>query len=326
MIQKRLSLEEYVNGVLNNDKVILGRAITLIESNRSKDQEMAYGIMEKLMPNTGNSIRIGITGIPGVGKSTFIESFGTYLIENLGKRIAVLAIDPSSTLSKGSILGDKTRMEHLAANEMAFIRPSPTGTTLGGVTAKTREVMLLCEAAGYEIILVETVGVGQSETAVRNMVDFFVLLMLAGTGDDLQGIKRGILEMADLIAINKADGSNKKRAEEAKKQLSMALHMYPAPDSGQSIQVMTCSSLEGNGIDNIWNKTTKYIENNRESGFFNSQRKDQNIKWMHEYISYSLTSQFYSKPQVQSKITDLEKLIEEGKISPQQAGKILLSL
>ena len=326
MIQKRLSAEKYINGVLDNDKVILGRTITLIESNQPKDQELAFEIIEELMPKTGNSIRIGITGIPGAGKSTFIESFGTYLTKNLGKRIAVLAIDPSSILSKGSIMGDKTRMENLSSSDLAFIRPSPTGTTLGGVTAKTREVLLLCEAAGYEIILVETVGVGQSETAVRNMVDFFVLLMLFGTGDDLQGIKRGILEMADLIAINKADGSNLEKAKEAQKQLEMALHMFPKPDSGQNLKVMTCSSLEGIGIDKIWSEIADHIEKTKKSGFFGLQRKDQNIKWMHDYVSHSLTSKFYSHNRVQSKLKDLEELIANGKLSPQQAGKMLMDI
>jgi LAO/AO transport system kinase len=324
MIQKRLSPEAYVKGVLNNDKMVLGRAITLIESNQPQDQELSSKIMERLMPETGNSVRIGITGIPGVGKSTFIEAFGTYLTQDQGKSLAVLAIDPSSQLSKGSILGDKTRMERLATNKKAFIRPSPTGQTLGGVAAKSREVTLLCEAAGYEVVLVETVGVGQSETAVRGMVDLFMLLMIAGTGDDLQGIKRGILEMADMIAINKADGDNIKKADEARKQLKMALHMYPPAESGQNIPVMTCSSLEETGIDNIWSEINKYVAATQASGYFNQRRKVQNISWMHEFITSTLSSEFYQREEVKQRIKDLEVKVEEGLISPQQAGRLLL--
>jgi len=326
MLKNQTTTETYVNGVLANDKILLARTITLIESTAASDSKMSDSIMEKLMPHTGQAVRIGITGVPGVGKSTFIETFGNFLIEELDRKIAVLAVDPSSKKSKGSILGDKTRMEKLAANENAFIRPSPTGTALGGVAAKTREVMLVCEAAGYNVILVETVGVGQSETAVREMVDFFLLLMLPGAGDELQGIKKGIIEMADLVAINKADGENLKRADMAKKQLEMALHILPTHDSGYQTEVLTCSALEGVGMQPIWQNITDVLENSKKSGSFASMRQKQNIDWMHEFIKDDLTAAFYQSELLQSQIELIEHRVSNGKLSPKQGSRILLEL
>ena len=256
--RSRLAAQEYIDGILAHNPFILSRAITLIESQLESDNELATQIIDKLMPYTGNSIRVGITGVPGVGKSTFIETFGLYLadlateLENKNKKIAVLAIDPSSQRSGGSILGDKTRMEKLSNHKNAYIRPSPARSSLGGVSRKTRETMLLCEAAGFDIILIETVGVGQSETIVKGMVDFFLLLMLAGAGDELQGIKRGIMEMADMLVITKADGENKNAATKAKSQYKHALHLFPPNDANWTVPVEICSALENEGIEKIW--------------------------------------------------------------------------
>jgi len=325
MIGKRFSPEEYVKGVLNGDKVVLGRAITLIESINPADQDISDKILNLLMPHTGKSIRIGITGVPGVGKSTFIESFGTYLIKEKGKKVAVLAIDPSSQLSKGSILGDKTRMEQLSVNDKAFVRPSPTNLNLGGVAAKSREVLLLCEAAGFDVILIETVGVGQSETTVKGMVDFFLLLMLAGAGDDLQGIKRGIMEMVDHIAINKTDGDNTKASKEAQKQLKNALHFFPPAQSTWQPKVTTCSALIGVGLDQIWKTIEDYCSLTKSTGYFEKQRKNQNVKRMHEFIIDALSRDFYDKDGMAQKINEIEELIKAGKISPYQGGNMLFN-
>ena len=326
MIQKRLHIEEYVKGVLACDKVVLGRAISLIESNAEEDLKLADTVMNELIPHTGNSIRIGITGVPGAGKSTFIETFGNFLIEKAGKKLAVLAIDPTSKKSKGSILGDKTRMEKLASSKNAFIRPSPTGKTLGGVAANTREVMLLCEASGYEVIIIETVGVGQSESTVKEMVDFFLLLMLAGMGDELQGIKKGIIEMADLIAVNKADGDNKIKAEKARNQLGMALHLFPLPESGMPVKTLTCSALNNTGIEKIWEEITSYEKHTKDSGFFHKNRKEQHVRWLHQYIKNKLESDFFQNQQIQSELSRIEKNVSEGIISPLQGSVILLNL
>jgi LAO/AO transport system kinase len=247
-MSKRLPLVEYRNGILSGDRAILSRAITLVESSLDSDADLASQLVQEILPKTGNSIRIGITGVPGVGKSTFIESFGKLLVDK-GHQVAVLAVDPSSQKTKGSILGDKTRMDQLAADKRAFIRPSPTGTTLGGVSAKTREAMLLCEAAGFDVILIETVGVGQSETAVKGMVDFFLLLMLAGAGDELQGIKKGIMEMADALFINKAEGKNLLEAKKAKANYSNALHLFPLGENSWSPKVLLGSSVDGTGLE-----------------------------------------------------------------------------
>ncbi|MDZ7606093.1 MAG: methylmalonyl Co-A mutase-associated GTPase MeaB [Cyclobacteriaceae bacterium] len=281
--KSRLSVQEFVDGVLNGDKIILSKAITLVESTLESDNLIAEAVLEKILPNTGNSIRIGITGVPGVGKSTFIESFGK-LVTSMGKKLAVLAIDPSSQRSKGSILGDKTRMTNLSVDPLAYIRPSASGSALGGVSTKTRESMLLCEAAGFDVIFIETVGVGQSETAVKEMVDFFLLLMLAGAGDELQGIKKGIMEMADTLVITKADGDNKAKCERAQREYKNALHLFPPSESGWYPDVLLCSAVTNEGLEGIWQETTKYISAMKSKGFFLKNRQNQNIGWMHDII------------------------------------------
>lgn len=290
-MKKRLSITQYRDGLLQGDRVILAKAITLIESKLATDQELAEALLTQIITHTGNSLRIGISGVPGVGKSTFIESFGTYLCDQ-GHKVAVLAVDPSSTLSKGSILGDKTRMNALSVNPLAFIRPSATGGTLGGVGSKTRESILLCEAAGYSHILVETVGVGQSETLVRDMVDFFLLLMLAGAGDELQGIKRGIMEICDGLLINKADGENKKAAIRAAADYRNALHMYREHESGWTARVQTISSLDKSGMEAVYKMLKEYEELVKQNGFFEKNRHQQNIAWLMELIRNELLSDF----------------------------------
>uniref|UniRef100_UPI00356440E7 methylmalonyl Co-A mutase-associated GTPase MeaB n=1 Tax=Muriicola sp. TaxID=2020856 RepID=UPI00356440E7 len=271
----------------------------------------------------GETLRVGITGVPGVGKSTFIERFGTMLTA-MGKKVAVLAVDPSSSVSKGSILGDKTRMQQLVNDPKAFIRPSPSGTSLGGVARKTRESIILCEAAGYDVILVETVGVGQSETAVHSMVDFFLLLKLSGAGDELQGIKRGIVEMADAIVINKAEGENLKRAKQAKSEFDKALHLYPPKENNWVPRVLTCSSIEGTGIPEIWEMIEEYADKNRGSGHFAQKRKDQNRFWFQQTAETLLKAQFYEQKSVKKVMDRLEKAVEELKISPFRAAEELL--
>jgi LAO/AO transport system kinase len=324
-MKKRLSIQEYTNGIITGNRMILSRAITLIESNLPEDKELAQAVLESILPYTGKSIRIGITGVPGVGKSTFIETFGKYLTSQ-NKKIAVLAIDPSSQLTKGSILGDKTRMEELAHEPLAYIRPSPTGASLGGVTYKTRETMLLCEAAGFEVIIIETVGVGQSETYVHGMVDFFLLLMLAGAGDELQGIKKGIMEMADLIAITKADSGNEHQANLAKNEYESALHTFPPNGTGWFPQVVTCSATEKVGISEIWEMVEKHREMLRNNGKFVENRQNQNLVWMHDFIKQSLEQNFYTNHNVSSTIKDIQNAVSEGKKLPIQAGLELLSI
>ena len=321
--KKRLSVESYVNSVLNGDKIILSKAITLVESTLESDHLIAEKVIEKILPHTGNSVRIGITGVPGVGKSTFIESFGK-LVTSLKLKLAVLAIDPSSQRSKGSILGDKTRMSNLAIDPMAYIRPSASGSSLGGVGTKTRETMLLCEAAGFEVIFIETVGVGQSETTVKGMVDFFLLLMLAGAGDELQGIKKGIMEMADVIAITKADSDNKSKCERAQREYKNALHLFPPSENGWYPTVLTCSAVENKGLDAIWEEIEKYTKEMKEKGFFYSNRKFQNVEWMHDIILYSLKHKFYSNQNIAGSINILEKEIKDKKIPAISAARKLL--
>ncbi|MDZ7758475.1 methylmalonyl Co-A mutase-associated GTPase MeaB [Rhodohalobacter sp.] len=319
------SLKEYVEGVKNGDRTILSQAITLIESSKNEYREFGQQILEECLPETGNSIRIGVTGVPGVGKSTFIEALGQYIIQN-NHKLAVLTIDPSSSRSKGSILGDKTRMQKLSTDDRAFIRPSPTSGTLGGVAQKTRETMLLCEAAGYDIIFIETVGVGQSETTVHSMVDFFLLLMLAGAGDELQGIKRGIMEMADLIAINKAEGDNIKASKRAKREYENALSLFPPSPSGWKPKVLTCSALQTIGIEEIWSEVQQYLSLTSKNGFFEKRRKEQAAYWMYETINRELKQKFYSDPVVKEKLTKFEKDVQTGKISSFKAAKDLLEL
>ena len=324
-MKKRLSIQEYTNGIIAGNRMILSRAITLIESNLQDDKQLAQDVLESILPFTGKSIRLGITGIPGVGKSTFIETFGKFLT-SINKKIAVLAIDPSSQLTKGSILGDKTRMEELAHEPLAYIRPSPTGASLGGVTHKTRETMLLCEAAGFEVVIVETVGVGQSETYVHGMVDFFLLLMLAGAGDELQGIKKGIMEMADLIAITKADSGNELQANLAKNEYESALHTFPPDGSGWFPEVVVCSATEKKGIAEIWELVEKHREMLRKNGKFVENRQNQNLSWMHDFIKQSLEQNFYTNQNVSTKIKDFKKAVSEAKKLPIHAGLELLEV
>ena len=305
---------------------MLSRAITLVESKLHSDQELAQEVISQVLPHAGNSVRIGITGVPGVGKSTFIEAFGTYLIQQQGKKLAVLAIDPTSQRSGGSILGDKTRMNALATNPQAFIRPSPAGKSLGGVTRSTRETIILCEAAGFDTIFVETVGVGQSETAVHAMVDFFLLLMLAGAGDELQGIKRGIMEMADAIAITKADGANVDKAKAARAEYQNALHLYPKAASGWLPQVSTCSALQQTGLDTIWQTISDYLQLTHSNGFFEQKRRNQNMQWMYEAIRQGLEEHFYNHQQVKAHLPDVAAQVKEGQKSAFTAASELLRL
>ena len=323
--KKKLSPDEYSQGILDGNRIILSRAITLVESNLPSDYQTAQEIIEKCLPHSGRSLRIGITGVPGVGKSSFIETLGKHVIRE-GHKLAVLAIDPSSKRSKGSILGDKTRMEDLSVEENAYIRPSPSAGTLGGVARKTRETIILCEAAGFDVIFIETVGVGQSETAVHSMVDFFLLLMLAGAGDELQGIKRGIMEMADTIAITKADGSNVTKAEQAKVQYENALHLFPLPESKWSPKVLTCSAHKNKGISEIWSAIRAFAEHTRSNGFFMRNRKNQTIDMMYESIQETLKNHFYEHPSIQEKIGQYEKAVLSNKISSYMAARELMQL
>ena len=319
------SVPDLITGILKGDQALLARAITLVESTQAAHQEKAYEIIEKCLSKTHDTLRIGITGVPGVGKSTFIESFGTMLTK-MGMKVAVLAVDPSSTLSKGSILGDKTRMPQLVKDPNAFIRPSPSGESLGGVARKTRESIILCEAAGYDIILVETVGVGQSETAVHSMVDFFLLLKLTGAGDELQGIKRGIMEMADAIVINKAEGDNIKRAERARSEFERALHLYPPKENDWAPKVRTCSSITGAGIPEIWEMISEYQRINKAGGYFTNKRKSQNTYWFRQTVESLLKRQFYGQKAVIKAMNPLQKEVENNTISPFRAAEKLLEL
>lgn len=303
---------------------MLGKAITLLESSRPADEEMASALIDKCLPYSGNSIRVGISGVPGVGKSSFIESFGSHLTSE-GKKLAVLAVDPSSQKSGGSILGDKTRMEKLATDTMAFIRPSPTSGSLGGVAQKTRESIILCEAAGYEVILVETVGVGQSEVAVRSMVDFFLLLMLSGAGDELQGIKRGIMEIADSLVITKTDGDNTQAAKQAARTYKSAMHLFPPTPSGWIPQVLTCSAHQNEGMEAIWKMIHSYQNTMTHSGFFEEERQRQAIHWIHENIKDQLLDDFYSSTEVRAKMDELTEAVKNQQLSPKAASNSILS-
>ena len=318
-----LTTEQYVRGVLANDRTILARAITLIESSSPKHMELAQDVLKRLLAHTGKSIRIGITGVPGSGKSTFIESLGTYLTGN-GHRVAVMAVDPSSSVSRGSILGDKTRMEKLARDPNAFIRPSPSGGTLGGVTRKTRETILLCEAAGYDTILIETVGVGQSEITVRSMVDFFLLLLITGAGDELQGFKRGVIELADALVVNKADGDNKSRAESLMHDYQQVLHYLMPATVGWKTPVKTCSSLNNDGIPAIWEMIEDFRKSTSESGIFADRRKHQVRDWLHAMIDDQLRSRFHHHPGVNDILPGIEKAVMDGEIPATTAARMLL--
>lgn len=321
--RKQLSAGELFEGILAGNRALLSQAITLTESSLPSHSEIAQEIIEKCLPWAGRSVRIGITGVPGVGKSTFIEALGMLLIGN-NRKLAVLAIDPSSERSKGSIMGDKTRMEQLSAQPHAFIRPSPSAGSLGGVARKTRENIILCEAAGFDTIFIETVGVGQSEVAVHSMVDFFLLLMLAGAGDELQGIKRGIMEMADAIAITKADGDNISRTERAKAEYANALHLFPPSASGWIPRVMTCSSKTNKGIGDIWDTILEYITSTKNSGYFDRHRLEQSRYWMYETINQSLQNSFYHDARIQKMLEKYEQKVLKGETTPFTPAKALL--
>jgi LAO/AO transport system kinase len=326
MRRGRLPLERYVDGVLKGDRVILARAITLIESDLPADSALAARLLDAILPHTGKSRRVGITGVPGVGKSTFIDTLGMHLIRDQGEGVAVLTVDPSSPISGGSILGDKTRMERLAVEERAFIRPSPARGHLGGVARRTRETILLCEAAGYENILIETVGVGQSETAVRSMADFFLLLMLAGAGDELQGMKRGIIEMIDGMAINKADGDNRARAERARVEYAGALHLFPAPADGWTPRVLTCSALHGAGIAEIWQMVLVHREQLTANGHLALRRSRQALQWMRELVWLGLEERFRANAAVAERLPQFEEAVRSGRVTPFAASHELLAL
>jgi len=315
------SLNELSNGILQGNLTALSRGITLCESNVPNDRKLASQLVNKCLPHSGNSLRIGITGVPGVGKSTFIESFGIFLIEKQKKKVAVLAVDPSSNKSKGSILGDKTRMEALSTHSQAFIRPSPSSGSLGGVAHHSRESIILCEAAGFDTIIVETVGVGQSEIEVKEMTDFFLLLMLAGAGDELQGIKRGIMEMADGILINKADGDNLTAAQIAKREYQNALHLFPAADSGWSPKVGVCSAIEKVNIDLAWKMLDSYFTHAKSNNFFEQQRKAQLQSWFIKSIEELLNQSLFDSDSLRSLINQLKSEVESKKKSPNQAAQ-----
>ncbi len=321
--QQKLATQELLDGIHRGDRIILSKAITLIESTRSEDQVQAGELLNAIIDKTGKSIRVGITGVPGVGKSTFIEAFGK-LITSKGYKLAVLTIDPTSTRTKGSILGDKTRMEDLAKDPNAFIRPTASGGTLGGVASRTRESIMLCEASGFDFIIVETVGVGQSEVAVRNMVDFFLLLMLPGAGDELQGIKKGIMEMADGLVINKADGDNIKKANQAKAEYQQALHLFPPAESGWATPVLTCSSSNGTGIESVLDMTQQYTAQTKSSDYFERQRSSQAKSWLHEYFDQLLKNDFQKLPVLQKELERLERKVGSKEVSPYVAAQQLL--
>ncbi len=316
----------YINGVRQFDRRILAKTITMIESAHPAHRDLARIIMDQLLPDTGRAVRLGITGVPGVGKSTFIENFGMMLVKE-GHKVAVLAVDPSSTRSGGSIMADKTRMEHLAVEPDAFIRPSPAGTTLGGVAGKTRETLLICEAAGFDVIIVETVGVGQSETTVASMVDFFLVLMLAGAGDELQGIKRGVLELADAVAINKADGDNIEKARKAGRVYENALHLLNPSSPRWTPPVVTCSALAMEGIREIWRKILSHRDIFEKSGELQLKRRRQALTWMWSMVEEELKYRFYSAPAIKESLPGIIRSVEKGILSPPvAAGELLFSL
>ena len=323
--RRTFSTDEYVEGILRGDITILSQAITLIESNKPEHYDQAQQIIERCLPHAGRSVRIGITGVPGAGKSTFIEAVGNMVV-SLHHRLAVLAIDPSSERSGGSILGDKTRMESISSNPDIFIRPSPSAGSLGGVARKTRETIVLCEAAGFDVIFIETVGVGQSETAVHSMVDMFMLLQISGAGDELQGIKRGIMEMADMMVITKADGENRQKAELARAQFQSALHLFPMPESGWRPKVYTCSAVAETGLEEVWKGVEEFLDHIESNGYFQSNRNRQNKYWMYESINDALKDSFYRDPAVTAHLADVEQRVLDAKLSSFIAAKELLDI
>ena len=318
-MQKSFNIQEISDGILASNIAYVSKAITLVESTKSEHQEQAQEIINTIIKQSGKSFRLGITGVPGVGKSTFIESFGLEVI-NRGHKLAVLAIDPSSQISKGSILGDKTRMEQLSVHPKAFIRPSPSSGSLGGVARKTKESIIICEAAGYDYIIIETVGVGQSETTVHQLTDFFLLLMLAGAGDELQGIKRGIMEMADGMAITKADGNNLDKAKIVRIEYARALHLFPPTESNWIPEVLTCSSTENKGVKEIYEMIDKYKRHTIANHFFETKRNQQTKQWLHQTINDTLIERFYANPMVKEEILKIEKQLEQNLINPYQAA------
>lgn len=322
---RSIDIEKYVEGVLAGNRAMLARAITLVESNAPHHLPLAQDLLQQLLPHTGQSIRIGITGVPGAGKSTFIDTFGSYLTSQ-GHKVAVLAIDPTSSVTRGSILGDKTRMENLSRDENAFIRPSPTGGMLGGVARKTRESMLVCEAAGYDVILVETVGTGQSEITVRSMVDFFLLLLITGAGDELQGIKKGVIEIADALLINKADGDNKIPAQSARSEYNRVLHFLTSATNGWTTQAHTASAITGEGIENIWDVIQAFQENTKQSGIFESRRQEQLREWLHTVVENQLIDFFFRHPAIQSALPDIEQSVMNGNLPATAGAQTLLKL
>jgi LAO/AO transport system kinase len=325
-MRRRLTLDQYIAGIERTDRAVLARAITLVESELPSDEELAAQVIERCLPMAGRARRIGITGVPGAGKSTFIEALGTHLTRQRGETVAVLSVDPSSPISGGSILGDKTRMERLATDDRAFIRPTPSRGHLGGVARRTREAMLLCEAAGYGNVFVETVGVGQSETAIRSMVDFFLLLLLPGGGDELQGIKRGILEMTDLIAINKADGDSARRAERSRRDYESALHLFPAAADGWNARVVTCSALEGSGIPAVWDLVKEHRALMQQNGWFERRRSEQALEWMREALLDGLEREVRRNARVNERFTAMQRDVAAGRISPFRGARDLLTL
>ncbi len=323
--RRTFSTDEYVEGILRGDITILSQAITLVESSNPDHYAQAQEIIEKCLPHAGKSVRIGITGVPGAGKSTFIEAVGN-MVTSLKHKLAVLAIDPSSERSGGSILGDKTRMESISSNPDIFIRPSPSAGSLGGVARKTRETIVLCEAAGFDVIFIETVGVGQSETAVHSMVDMFMLLQISGAGDELQGIKRGIMEMADMMVITKADGENRQKAELARAQFQSALHLFPMPESGWRPKVYTCSAVAETGLEEVWKGVEEFLDHIESNGYFQSNRNRQNKYWMYESINDALKDSFYRDPAVAAHLADVEQRVLDAKLSSFIAAKELLDI
>lgn len=318
-----LTLQQYVDGVLAGERKVLARAITLVESRAPAHQDLAAAVLEGVADHAGGARRLGITGAPGVGKSTLIETLGLRLLEQ-GHRVAVLAVDPSSTLSRGSILGDKTRMAELAADERAFIRPSPAAGSLGGVARRTREAMLLCEAAGFDIVLVETVGVGQSEVAIRAMVDLFLLMLLPGGGDELQGIKRGVVELADILCVNKADGDGAPAAEHTRAAYAAARSLLASPTPGWQVEVRACSGLTGDGLDELWALAQDFFQQVEESGFLDERRRHQALEWMRATVQQELERRFYQEPRVQRLLPEMEKAVEAGELPPTVAARRLL--
>lgn len=318
-MKKEFNINEITDGILSSNISYVSKAITLVESTKHEHQEQAQQIINAIIKHSGNSFRLGITGVPGVGKSTFIESFGLEVI-NQGHKLAVLAIDPSSQLSKGSILGDKTRMEQLSIHPKAFIRPSPSSGNLGGVARKTKESIIICEAAGYDYIFIETVGVGQSETSVHQLTDFFLLLMLSGAGDELQGIKRGIMEMADGMVITKADGTNTDKAKMARGEYARALHLFPPTESNWIPEVLTCSSTEKKGIKEVYDMIDKYKRHTITNHFFETKRANQTKQWLHQTINDTLIERFYANPAIKEEILKIEKQLEQNVINPYQAA------